>query len=108
MSSPPAQEIELKIKGDHIALEKFCDRLNSIPYTWSFLYYVRSRNRRMRGIPRTEYRYEPEIIEDEPIEVLLTCSQCDHFRVWGGCALTNFKRQSIDIACVQIKVSCPF
>lgn len=61
------------------------------------------------GIPRTEYRYEPEIIEDEPgPEYPFTCSQCDHFRVWGGCALTSFKRQSTSLACPDLKITCPF
>lgn len=60
------------------------------------------------GIPRTEYRYEPEIQDEEPIEVPLTCSQCDYFRISGCCALTNFKRSGTSFACSEIKVTCPF
>lgn len=60
------------------------------------------------GIPRTEYRYEPEVIDDEPIEVPLTCSQCDHFRVWGECAYLGLPRPSTSLACSMLLVTSPF
>lgn len=60
------------------------------------------------GIPYTEYRYEPEIQEDEPIELPLLCSQCDHYRVSNRCVLTGAARRSTSLACPEIKVTCPF
>lgn len=60
------------------------------------------------GIPYTEYRYEPEIVDDQPVEVPLVCGQCDYYRVSNICALTSFKRQSSSLACPEIKITCPF
>lgn len=60
------------------------------------------------GISRTEYRYEPEIHQDEPIDVPLTCGQCDHYRVSNRCVLTGFVRKGTSLACPEIKVTCPF
>ncbi len=60
------------------------------------------------GATCAEYCYEPEIIEDEPIELPLTCAQCDHYRVSNRCVLTGFVRRSTSLACPDIKVTCPF
>lgn len=62
------------------------------------------------GTARTEYRYEPEVVEDEAeaVEVPLTCGQCDYFRIWGGCALLGYKRKASSLACPEIRVTCPF
>lgn len=60
------------------------------------------------GIPRTEYRYEPEIQEDEPITYPLLCGSCDYYRVSNTCALTSFKRSSTSLACPEVKLTYPF
>lgn len=66
------------------------------------------------GIPCTEYRYEPEILDDPEPEFALTCGQCDYYIAdqadlsVGCCALTKKTRRSTSLACPQILVTSPF
>jgi hypothetical protein len=66
------------------------------------------------GVPCTEYRYEPEIPDDQEIEIALTCGQCDYYvaeragLTMGCCALTQKIKRSTSLACHKIYVTSPF
>lgn len=65
------------------------------------------------GIAYTEYRYEPQLADDEPIVVHLTCGQCDYYQSdnqlsKGNCTLLRKARCSGDFACPQLTVTPPF
>lgn len=66
------------------------------------------------GIPCTEYRYEPEILDDPESEFSLVCGQCDYYTASktditvGCCALTGKTRHSTSLACPKVLVTSPF
>ncbi len=66
------------------------------------------------GMMCAEYRYEPEIPDDQEIEIALTCGQCDHYiadkagLTMGRCTLTGKTRRSTSLACHKIYVTSPF
>lgn len=61
----------------------------------------------------TEYRYEPDEPDDEPIATPITCGQCDYYQAGsklsqGNCTLLRQIRGSGDTACPQLAIAAPF
>lgn len=61
----------------------------------------------------TEYRYEPELADDEPIVARSICGHCDYYKSGkqlskGNCSLLGKARGSGDTACPQLTVTEPF
>lgn len=65
------------------------------------------------GIPYIEYRYEPELPDDEAMVASLTCGQCDYYQPGsqlskGNCTLVDQARGSSSLACPQVSITAPF
>jgi len=65
------------------------------------------------GITYSEYRHEPEILEDAEREYPIVCGQCDYFSASiadtaGRCVLTLKVKQSSSLACPGVVVTSPF
>lgn len=65
------------------------------------------------GAQYTEYRYEAELPDDEPMVAPLTCGQCDYYQPGnklskGNCTILRKARGSSSLACPQVSVTPPF